>query len=176
MGNNIKEQAKLTDKQKVFCEEYMIDLNATQAAKRAGYSEKTAKDIGCQNLAKLNIQAYISELMDVRSKKAGITALDVLQELKNYAYSDITETMELDFSAIKNLPIEIRRLIISFEKSVTTFEGGEKTTYKIKFVDKMRAFEMINKHIGFYEIDNKQKESSNIVIFEIPSNGREKKD
>ena len=53
--------AKLTEKQQRFVDEYLIDLNATQAAIRAGYSVKTAKDIGCQNLAKLNIQQAISE-------------------------------------------------------------------------------------------------------------------
>lgn len=53
----------LTDKQKRFCREYVKDSNATQAALRAGYSEKTAKDIACENLAKPNIREYIDELM-----------------------------------------------------------------------------------------------------------------
>ena len=55
--------AKLTEKQKRFVDEYLIDLNATQAAIRAGYSVRTAKDIGCENLAKPNIQQKISEKM-----------------------------------------------------------------------------------------------------------------
>ena len=53
--------AKLTDKQRRFVEEYLIDLNATQAAIRAGYSVKTAKEIAAQNLTKLNISEYIAE-------------------------------------------------------------------------------------------------------------------
>ena len=60
---------KLTSKQEMFCLEYMKDLNATQAAIRASYSEKTAKDIGCENLAKPNIQERIAELMKERSEK-----------------------------------------------------------------------------------------------------------
>lgn len=54
---------KMTAKQKRFCDEYLIDLNATRAAIRAGYSEKNARNIGCENLAKPNIKAYIDERM-----------------------------------------------------------------------------------------------------------------
>lgn len=147
---------KLTDKQEMFCQEYLIDLNATQAAIRAGYSEKTARDIACENLAKPNIQARISELKESRSERIEITSDDVLRELKNFVYSDITETMNLTFEQIKELPIELRRMIASFKKAETTFDGGSKITYEIKFVDKMKAFEMVNRHIGFYEADNQQ--------------------
>ena len=51
----------MTEKQKLFCEEYLIDLNATQAALRAGYSEKTAYSIGNENLKKPEIQEYIQK-------------------------------------------------------------------------------------------------------------------
>ena len=70
--------AKLTPKQELFCTEYMIDLNATQAAIRAGYSKHTAKDIGCQNLAKLNINQKIGQLFEERTTKTKIDAEYVL--------------------------------------------------------------------------------------------------
>ena len=70
--------AKLTPKQELFCTEYMIDLNATQAAIRAGYSKHTAKDIGCQNLAKLNINQKIGQLFTERTTKTKIDAEYVL--------------------------------------------------------------------------------------------------
>lgn len=75
-------EVKLTNKQEAFCQEYLIDLNATQAALRAGYSEKTAKDIGCENLAKPNIQKKIAELMARRSEKTEINAEWVLKSAK----------------------------------------------------------------------------------------------
>jgi phage terminase small subunit len=56
--------SKLTDKQEMFCKEYLIDLNATQAAIRAGYSKKTANEQGSQNLVKLSIQKRIAELKE----------------------------------------------------------------------------------------------------------------
>ena len=74
---------KLTDKQKMFVKEYLIDLNATQAAIRAGYSESTAKEIGCENLTKPNIAEAIQEAMSERSEKVEIKAEDVLTGIKD---------------------------------------------------------------------------------------------
>lgn len=161
----MEKKSKLTDKQEMFCQEYMIDLNATQAAIRAGYSKNTAKDIACENLAKPNIQARIAELKESRLKRVELTQDEVLEELKNFAYSDITETMELEFNQLKTLPPEIRRMIASYKKSTTNFDGGEKVLYEIKFIDKMKAFEMLNRHIGFYEKDNEQSKSEISINF-----------
>ncbi len=155
--------AKLTDKQKQFCEEYLIDLNATQAAIRAGYSKKTAQEISAQNLSKLIIQEYLSELKAKRAEKIEITQDEVLRELKNFAYADITDIMNLSFAEIKQLPIELRRMISSYKKTETSGDGWEKISYEIKFVDKMKAIEMINRHIGLYEKDNVQSRD-NIII------------
>ena len=82
---------KLTDKQKQFCKEYLIDLNATQAAVRAGYSHKTAYSIGQENLTKPEIANYVQSLMDKRSKKTEITAdyvLEVIQETMEKSRQD----------------------------------------------------------------------------------------
>jgi phage terminase small subunit len=72
--------SKLTDKQEMFCKEYIIDLNATQAAIRAKYSEKTAGVIGLENLGKPLIQARLSELMKERSERVQIDADWVLRQ------------------------------------------------------------------------------------------------
>ena len=72
----------LTAKQQTFCEEYLIDLNATQAAIRAGYSKKTATDIACENLAKPNISHEIARLRAIRSAETKIDASWVLREAK----------------------------------------------------------------------------------------------
>lgn len=71
--------AELTEKQKRFCEEYLIDLNATQSAIRAGYSEKTSYSIGCENLIKPEIQNYIAELQADKSDELNITFNDMLR-------------------------------------------------------------------------------------------------
>ena len=73
---------KLTAKQEKFCYEYVIDLNATQAALRAGYSEKTAYSSGSRLLKDVEIQKFIQTLQADLEKTAGITALKVLKEHK----------------------------------------------------------------------------------------------
>lgn len=78
--------SNLTDKQRRFVEEYCSNgFNATQAAKTAGYSEKTAQEIGSQNLSKLMVQDAIQEFMAVASKKALLTTEDVVRGLKKEA-------------------------------------------------------------------------------------------
>lgn len=88
----------LNAKQTRFCEEYIIDLNGTQAAIRAGYSKKTANRIASELLTKPDIKARIEELKAERSKRTGITADRVLQELALIGFSNIT-----DFLAIKDV-------------------------------------------------------------------------
>ncbi len=72
---------KLTDKQATFCKEYLIDLNATQAAIRAGYSNKTAGSVGHENLTKPEIQAEIGRLQQERAKRIEISSDDVLRDI-----------------------------------------------------------------------------------------------
>ena len=77
----------MTPKQQRFVEEYLVDLNATQAALRAGYSAKTARTIAAENLAKPNIQARISTLKQARSERTQIEADRVVQELARVAFA-----------------------------------------------------------------------------------------
>lgn len=72
---------ELTAKQEMFCREYLVDLNGTQAAIRAGYSEKTAGQIAEENLRKPEIASYVQSLMDERAKTVKITADDVLGDI-----------------------------------------------------------------------------------------------
>lgn len=72
---------KLTERQKAFCDYYIETLNATEAARRAGYSERTAKEIGCENLTKPNIQAYIQERLKQMDKERIASAEEVLEYL-----------------------------------------------------------------------------------------------
>ena len=157
---------KLTDKQEMFCKEYLIDLNATQAAIRAGYSKKTANEQGSQNLVKLSIQNRIAELKEQRAKRIEIDSDGVLKELKNWAEGDYTELMLLTAKEIKELAPEIRRLITGFKRVTRRIPGTdeEEIQIEVKFIDKIKAMEMISKHIGFYEKDNSQSNKQPIII------------
>ncbi len=152
----MKNEKRLTEKQKRFCEEYLIDLNATQAAIRAGYSEKTARTIAAQHLAKLNIQAYISELQKQQSKRTEITADRVLAELAAIAFSDrskfskVTDRQHVSFTPTDELSDTERRSIAGI------IEG--RNGIEIKSYDKLRALELIGKHIGMFEKNRADQE------------------
>lgn len=75
-----EKETGLSDKQEKFCYEYCIDLNATQAAIRAGYSENTARSIASNLLTKVNIKTRIKEMQDNLAETAGVTRLRVLNE------------------------------------------------------------------------------------------------
>lgn len=87
---------ELTDRQTRFCEEYLIDLNATQAAIRAGYSEKTANRIASELLSKLDIQEKITELKAERAKRTEMTQDSVIQELAAVARAEIKGVRAVD--------------------------------------------------------------------------------
>ena len=146
--------AKLTDKQEAFCKEYLVDLNATKAAIHAGYSEHTAMEQGSRLLSYVKVHEKIASLKEKRSEKVEMKAEDVLRELKNWCLYDATEFFVGSMDEIKSLPIEVRRLITGFKQKKDR-DGNE--TWELTFVSKERAMEMINRHIGFYEKDNKQK-------------------
>lgn len=139
---------KLTDKQKRFCEEYLIDLNATQAAIRAGYKEKTAYAQGQRLLKKVEAQEYLQELMNERSKRTEITADRVLRELAAIAFSDRTELAqvgesgEVTFTPTEQLKEDIKRTIAGIENGKY---GTKVTTY-----DKVKALELLGKHLGLF--------------------------
>lgn len=150
---------KLTDKQEQFCKEYLVDLNATQAAIRAGYSENTAKETGYENLTKPHIQEKIRTLKEERSKKVEVTAEDVLRELKKIGFSNAASYRESwdDLKDWDNLTEDEKAAISEISTTVSEWEKGTKTKITFKLYSKLDALEKIAKHIGFYEVDNKQK-------------------
>tara|TARA_B100000378_G_scaffold24408_1_gene18669 strand:- start:1857 stop:2390 length:534 start_codon:yes stop_codon:yes gene_type:complete len=173
MSQNTK---NLSGKRKRFSQEYVIDLNATKAAIRAGYSPRTAYSQGQRLLKNVEIQKYISELKNEVGEELKISHQDVLKKLHNWVESDITEVLGLSLEEIKALPMEVKNLITEVKHNRKSYMMGDvpvtEDNFHFKFVSKERGQDMINKHLGFYEVDNKQKASSNIVMVQIPDNGR----
>jgi len=153
---------KLSTKQKQFCLEYLNDFNGTQAAIRTGYSERTARTQAAKMLTKGNIQNFISLLKGKRNNKLQISQEEMLTELVKYAESDITDTLGLDVQGLKDLPIEIRRMIGSYKLTRQKIGDIVIETIELKFIDKVKIIDMINKHIGLYDADNKQK--SDVIV------------
>src|SRR6186997_2957694 len=90
-GGHQLNQAKLTPKQWRFVEEYLIDLNATQAAIRAGYSSDSARAIGSENLTKPDVAEAIASRQRARSAKAEVTAADVAAELGKIGFANMAD-------------------------------------------------------------------------------------
>ncbi len=144
----------LTDKQKRFVEEYLIDLNATQAAIRAGYSEKTARAIACENLTKLDVQNAISESMKTRSERTKVTQDRVIEELARIAFLDIREAFNDDGNLlpINKMPEHVARAIGGMDIDNVRSIGDDETsqTRKVKILDKRGALELLGKHLAMF--------------------------
>ena len=160
---------KLTPKQKKFCDEYLIDLNATQSAIRAGYSEKTAYSQGQRLLKNVEIQEYIRELNHERQERTKITGDMVVAELALLAFSDTGNLFTEDggLKHISSMPEEVTRTIQEvtsrFERARGSDDGEVAEIVKIKTYDKKGALDSLGKHFGIFEKDNAQaKTESNV--------------
>lgn len=144
--------AKLTPKQLRFVDEYLIDLNATQAAIRAGYSAKTAAQIGERLLRKVEIQAALSERMKEREQRTEITQDMVVAELAKIAFSDQRKVMTWGLSGVKlrdsESLTEDDAAIVSEVSETITAAGG---SLKLKTHDKVKALELLGKHLGMFK-------------------------
>jgi len=145
--------SKLTEKQKFFCKEYLVDKNATQAAIRAGYSESTAKSIGCENLTKPNIQALIQKELHRQSERIEITADGVLKELGKLGHSNIDNyiTIQEDgsfFVDLSNLTLEQSAAIQEVTTETYLDKSLKKTVkrVKLKIHDKHSPLNTLAKH------------------------------
>ena len=149
-----KNGSDLNDKQKRFCQEYIVDLNGTQAAIRASYSEKTAGQQAEQLLKKLEIQEYIQSLMGKRSQRTQVTADMVIRELARIAFADPRQVMDWSDSGISlkhsdDLSDDDAAII-----SEISFKPGQfGTAKKIKLVDKLSALDKLGRHLNLFDKD-----------------------
>lgn len=142
---------KLTAKQARFVQEYLIDLNATQAALRAGYSAKTAEQLGYQLLQKTSVQARISEAQKERSERTGIDAAWVLTRLATEANADLADLYDENggLKPVHDWPLIWRQgLVAGIDIEELRVDGEVAgTVRKIKISDRIKRIELIGKHV-----------------------------
>lgn len=144
--------AKLTAKQEIFVQEYLIDLNAAQAAIRAGYSSATAKEIGAENLTKPNIRARIDEALAERSRRTGINQDRVVQELARIGFFKATDAVNVNSAKLKeNITDDDAAVIASVKVKTVSGDSFDSTEREIKFADKLKALELLGKHLGMFK-------------------------
>lgn len=157
--------AKLTDKQKRFVAEYLVDLNATAAAIRAGYSEKTACEQGSRLLANVKVQEEIQKRQKGLQRKLEITQERVLQELASIAFANgadfvtVNRNGLLDIKATTDVPREKLPAIAGIKYNQTGVE--------IKLHDKVRALELLGKHLGVFATGGGGAAPEDNNIFEV---------
>lgn len=157
--------AKLTKKQQRFVEEYLIDLNATQAAIRAGYSSASARQIADENMSKPYISEAINKALAERSKRTGINADRIIQELAKIAFLNPTDVINMDEATVKG---EANRddtaAIASVKVKKIPTDDGDITEREVKTYDKIKALELLGKHIGLFSDKLKVEGAIPIVI------------
>jgi len=154
----------LSVKQKAFVDEYLIDLNATQAAIRAGYSVKTADRIGPELLGKTCVAEQIQKRMRDREKRTEITQDRVLKELADIAFDDIKNYLDfrpeksvVDHDPITGKPIYDYRVIVDIKdskeintKNISEISIGRDGQFKFKLYCKDTALVQVGKHLGMF--------------------------
>lgn len=142
----------MTDRDRRFVDEYMIDCDAKNAAIRAGYSVKTAKNasawVRLPNPAKPRVREMIDRRLAEISRRAGVSTERILRELGKIAFADATDIIDP----------ETGRLLDAAERSDTAAVAGMRikhgrggTEYEVKFCDKVRALELLGKQLGMFE-------------------------
>ena len=157
MGN-----VKLTQKQKIFCDEYLIDLNATRAYK-AAYTNETAAAAGARLLRNVKVESYINQKMKEREKRTEITQDKVLRELAKIGTAKLSDYLEyktaksiIEYDEDGEPVIDYRPIIdVLDSKEVDTSAIQEVSiskdgTFKFKLYDKQKALELIGRHLGMF--------------------------
>ena len=167
---------KLTTKQRRFVSEYLKNPNATQAAIRAGYSRRTAKQMGTENLAKPAIRVPL----DAQIRKFDIEAEDVLRGISRLANSDLRKfyDQEGNLRPIHTLPDDVAAAIAGIEIVTKTIPGSDPVevehVVKIKLWDKTRALEMAGKYKKLFT--EKVEHSGKVTLEELVAGSRETED
>lgn len=160
----------LTAKQKLFCEEYLLDSNATQAAIRAGYKEKSAAQTGVENLNKPNVSAYLQELQGNRQIRTQIDADDLLKQLQAMRiskYSEIINKETQEYLPVHEWPDHWQQMIASvdvvemFEKDNEGNNQHVGNIHKIKFIGRDKILKMFGEHVN---IKGFQQSTTNLNV------------
>lgn len=150
---------------KIIDEWFNNNFNGKQAYLK--FYKNVKDDTASTNFSKISVMSEVKAYINIKHEEAAkivnTTHAGILKELTNWVSCDITETMELTPEEVKKLPIQLKRLITKYKstsRNIYNSKGEvieEVKTVELHFVSKERAIEMINKHVGFYEVDNNQK-------------------
>ena len=142
---------KINIKQKLFVEEYLIDLNSTQAAIRAGYSKNRASEIGYQLLQRTTVQEYIQQRMKDREIRTEITQDKVLQEFAHIAFDDIKNYLSFYTDTDGNVRTIVKDSNTIDTRAIQEVSQGKDGMFKFKMYCKDNALLQVGKHLGMFK-------------------------
>lgn len=168
----------LNERQKRFVEEYLLDLNATQAATRAGYSAKTANEQGARLLANVSVSEAIKTALAARSERVQVNADWVLRRLAEEAEADMADLYDENgnLKPVKDWPLIWRKGLVSGVETVRekTQDGEGSMIDKIKISDRIRRLELIGKHIGVQAFKDRVEHDVSDDLAELLGKARER--
>jgi phage terminase small subunit len=164
----------LDERKRRFCELYLLTFNGAKAYREAGYTCSTDATawVGASKLLRSGkVQSYLAELRSKVQVQTGVTLADVVLELRRILTTDILDALNDDgtFKPVKDWPVDLRRAVASIEVD-ELFEGaGEERTQvgwtrKVKLWSKTDGAQQLMRHLGGFELDNKQKEKSYLEL------------
>lgn len=138
-------------KHELLVQEYLIDLNQTQAAIRAGYSAKSAAQQASELFTKPNIHTRVEELLAERSRRVGVTQDRIVRELARIAFVQATDLIDTDTATIReDSTTDDLAAIQSVKVKTIPLPEGTGTEREIKLADKLKALELLGKHSGMF--------------------------
>lgn len=169
--------AKLTDKQQQFVDEYLIDLNATQAAIRAGYSAKTADQQGSRMLANVKVKQAVAEKQAQRSKRTGVNQDRVILELAKVAFAKMTDIVDSNGRIKEGASPDDLACIESIKYKESDNEYGGSVEREVKIASKLKALELLGKHLGMwsdkFNVTVEKSEKLDDIISQLGGEGLE---
>jgi len=171
-NHTASKERSLNPQQDQFCQEYVIDFNATRAAERAKYSKKTAYAIGSKLLKKVEVQKRIEYYKKQLLQNADITKEQILNELKIMGFSDFADVLRTNKGYITLQ--EFGRLPPQVTRAIKSFEFDDKKV-KIKFHSKEKSLELLGKYMSMFSeninIDGQLKTDNELVIKVVQVDG-----
>ncbi|MEM1182176.1 MAG: terminase small subunit [Acidobacteriota bacterium] len=146
----------LTDKQRAFVDEYLVDFNGTQAAIRAGYSEKTAGSMAHENLKKPEIQAALAERIADRRERTEIDQDAIVRRLLTQSTLDVGELVSWGLKSVDGKPkpwvkvVPTEDIPKEYREAIETVEIGQGGSLKVKLGSKLKAMELLMRHLGMF--------------------------
>lgn len=183
MSEQGEKSAGLTSKQRLFVSEYLIDLNATQAAIRAGYSEKTANEQGARLLANASVSAEIERILNERLVTIGVNADEILQKYVKFANADMkdfvtwkTEKVVTGYDDDGEPIVDMQTRIClkpsddvdgTLIQEVTETHGKHGPVITVKLIDRMKALDALAKYANLFVDRNKRRTEENKMLIEL---------